>query len=243
MIIINADDWGRSRGETDAALTCHKEGRITSVTAMVFMQDSRRAADLARNREIDVGLHLNLSQHFTNLPSKGSLRTYQDQIVSFIAANKYSFLIYHPTLRKQLHYVYQAQIDEFIELYGVPPSHIDGHHHKHLCTNMLVDRVIPAGEKVRRNFSYWPGDKALLNLLYRRLVDQWLARRYKLTDYFFALSECLDKKFMTRVVELSRSAKVELMTHPHKANEYGYLMSDEYFRMLCGLQKGTYSSL
>src|SRR5258708_26641691 len=157
MIIINADAWGRSRVETDAALSCHKEGRITSVTAMVFMEDSRRAAELARNREIDVGLHLNLSQRFTDLPSKGLLRTYHDQIVSFIAPNKYKFLIYHPTLRKQFHYVYQAQIEEFSELYGAPPSHIDGHHHKHLCTNMLVGKVIPAGEKVRRNFTFWPG--------------------------------------------------------------------------------------
>jgi len=37
MLIINADNWGRSAVETDAVLTCYQEGRITSVSAMMFM--------------------------------------------------------------------------------------------------------------------------------------------------------------------------------------------------------------
>ena len=63
MIIINADDWGRSERETDAALSTYKRGRITSASAMVFMRDSGRAADLAKDAGIDVGLHFNLSEH------------------------------------------------------------------------------------------------------------------------------------------------------------------------------------
>lgn len=58
MIIVNADDWGRSRSETDAALFCYRKGRITSVSAMVFMEDSDRAADLAKDEGIDVGVAL-----------------------------------------------------------------------------------------------------------------------------------------------------------------------------------------
>ena len=64
MIIVNADDWGRSRSDTDAALACYKEERITSVSAMVFMEDSARAAELAKEMGIDVGLHINLTQPF-----------------------------------------------------------------------------------------------------------------------------------------------------------------------------------
>jgi predicted glycoside hydrolase/deacetylase ChbG (UPF0249 family) len=37
MLIVNADDWGRSVAETDSALRCYQAGRITSVSAMVFM--------------------------------------------------------------------------------------------------------------------------------------------------------------------------------------------------------------
>ena len=65
MLIINADDLGRSRAETDAALRCYKAGRITSVSAMVFMSDSERAAEVARENELDVGLHLNFGEPFT----------------------------------------------------------------------------------------------------------------------------------------------------------------------------------
>ena len=57
MIIINADDWGRSINETNAALLCFNEARITTVSAMVFMEDSIRASDIARKLDIDVGLH------------------------------------------------------------------------------------------------------------------------------------------------------------------------------------------
>ena len=45
MLIINADDWGRSVAETNAALRCYEEARITSASAMVFMADSERAAE------------------------------------------------------------------------------------------------------------------------------------------------------------------------------------------------------
>ena len=53
MLIINADDFGRSVGETNAALECYIAGRITSVSAMVFMADSERAAELALSRRSD----------------------------------------------------------------------------------------------------------------------------------------------------------------------------------------------
>lgn len=241
MIIINADDWGRSRTDTDRALSCYRGGRITSVSAMVFMEDSGRAADLANDAGIDVGLHLNLSQPFTEQIRAGSLREYHDGIVRFLSLSKYSLLIYNPTLRKQFQHVYQAQIEEFLRLYGRPPSHIDGHHHKHLCTNMLLDGIIPAYEKVRRNFSFWPGEKGLMNRTYRRLVDLWLGRRYRLTDFFFALSQCLQADRLMHVAELSRMATVELMTHPANENEYACLMSDDYLAVLRKLEMGTYS--
>ncbi len=43
MIVINADDLGRTEAETEAALSCFNQGRITSTSAMVFMEDSERA--------------------------------------------------------------------------------------------------------------------------------------------------------------------------------------------------------
>jgi chitin disaccharide deacetylase len=242
MLIINADDWGRSREETDAARSCYRERRITSVSAMVFMDDSERAAQLACEDQLDVGLHLNLSESYTAAVAQPSAAAHQ-RIVRFMTANKYAMLLYRAGLRQDFRRVYETQFEEFVRLYGRPPSHIDGHQHRHLCTNMLVHEVIPRGQKVRRNFHFWPGEKGPLNRAYRHLVDRHLKRRYRVTDFFFALSQCSKAERFHRVLELARVASVELMTHPRNRDEFAFLTSDRFSKLLNGLRLGTYASL
>lgn len=241
MIIINADDWGRSVGETDAALSCYRRGRVTSASAMVFMKDSTRSAQLARDAGIDVGLHLNFSERFSAEWVAEPLREYHERIVHFLTRHKYSFLIYNPALRREFRYVYQGQVEEFFRLYGRLPSHIDGHQHKHLCMNVLLDQIIPRGEKVRRNFFFWPEEKNRVNRTYRWFSDALLANRYHTTDFFFALSQCHRNDRFTRVVELAKTRTVELMAHPGNGAEYARLVSDEFLSCLAELEKGTYS--
>ncbi len=243
MIIINADDWGRSRVETDAALDCFERGRITSVSAMVFMEDSERAAGLAKQAGVETGLHLNLSQHFAEDCRSASLRRHHDRIVRFLTRSRYALVFYHPALRESFRIVYRAQAEEFQRLYGRAPSHIDGHHHKHLCTNMLADPVIPEGARVRRSLSFWPGEKGPLNRAYRRIVDRTLARRYRVTDYLFGLSACLSAGTLERVADLARTATVELMTHPAKREEYAFLTGETYRSWLGTLAQGTYAAM
>jgi predicted glycoside hydrolase/deacetylase ChbG (UPF0249 family) len=240
VLIVNADDWGRSPAETDAALRCHRQGRINSVSAMVFMEDSERAAGLALENGVDVGLLLNFSQPFTSDTVSPSLRNYHRSIVTFLKANKYAQLFYNPFLQKQFAYSCQAQLEEFARLFKMSPTHVDGHHHMHLCPNVLFNRLIPAGMVVRRNFSFFPGEKSLLNRTYRSVVDWWLARRYRLTDYFFDLTQCLQENKLNRVAALARSEDVELMTHPISPEEQAYLMSDEWSELLQKLPKGNY---
>jgi predicted glycoside hydrolase/deacetylase ChbG (UPF0249 family) len=242
MLIINADDWGRSPDETDAALSCHRESRITSVSAMVFMRDSERAADLAKENGVDVGLHLNLNQRYDGAASSSAVDSH-NQIARFLSTGRYALLIYHPGLKRQFRDVVQVQLEEFARLYGKPPSHVDGHQHRHLCANMLVDKIIPSGQKVRRNFSFLPGEKGLLNRSYRRLVDWHLGRNYRLTDSFFSLGECLKGNRITRVIELAKTTDVELMTHPVNREEYAWLTSDQYLRATHTLRLGSYSHL
>jgi predicted glycoside hydrolase/deacetylase ChbG (UPF0249 family) len=243
MIIVNADDWGRSPAETNAAAECIRAGRITSVTAMVFMRDSERAAELAKGLNAGVGLHLNLSQTFTADAGQAMLSERHGRIVRFLTFNKFALLMYNPFLRSSFEYVYEAQIQEFCRLYGRPPSHIDGHHHKHLCTNMLVDRIIPEEERVRRNFHYVPGQKSRINRMYRRTVDRVLARRYRVTDYLFSLSETLESIHLESVFRLARTSTVELMTHPVSVRERAYLLGDDYLARLAGLETGTFAAL
>jgi chitin disaccharide deacetylase len=241
MLIINADDWGRSRAETDAALRCYQEGRITSVSAMMFMQDSERAAELAKENELDVGLHLNFSEPFTGQNYPAKLGEYHGRTIRYLMGNRYAQFLYNPFLRKEFAYSYKVQAREFARLFGKSPSHIDGHHHMHLCANVLLGKVIPAGTTMRRNFSFWPGEKSLLNRTYRTLVDRWLSRRYRLPDYFFDLTQSIREKKFDRVAALASSSTVELMTHPIVQAESEYLMSDEFQVMLQRLEVGSYA--
>jgi predicted glycoside hydrolase/deacetylase ChbG (UPF0249 family) len=243
MIIINADDWGRTTSETEAALECFKSGRITSVSAMVFMEDSERAAALAVSQGVDVGLHLNLNERFAKPPNAKQITAEHERVVRYLRTSKFCQLLYNPALRQVFPRVFQAQYDEFVRLYGRRPSHVDGHQHMHLCGNMLIGGVIPKGERVRRNFSFWPGEKSLLNRAYRRMVDRWIEGRFRTTDYFFALSQNLKPARWPRLSRLASEARVELMTHPAVASEFAVLMSEDFRDFLRGLELKTYAEL
>jgi len=241
VLIINADDWGRSVAETDAALRCYRAGRVTSVSAMVFMADSERAAELAEENGLDIGLHLNFSEQFNDTSCPDRLKTHQNRLIRFLRHNKFTQTVYNPFLRKAFAHSYRAQRDEFVRLFRKPPFRIDGHHHMHLCTNVLLSNLIPAGTTMRRNFSFWPGEKGFLNRAYRGLVDRWLARRYRLADYFFDLTQCIEGKKLDRVAALAKSSNVELMTHPTVSAEKAFLMSDEFQVILQHLEIGGYA--
>ena len=242
MLIVNADDFGRSREETDIIVSCYMAGRISSATAMVFMEASSRAADSARETGIDLGppepdaalLGRRRAVALARVPRA-------DRQVPDVHED--ALLMYNPSLRGQFQYVYQAQFDEFVRMYGRQPSHIDGHQHKHLCTNMLVDRIIPAQQKVRRSFSFWPGEKGSVNRAYRAVIDRFLMRRHRVTDFFFSLQQCLDHDQQARAFGLSQRSLVELMTHPVNPRESAYLMSDADPRALGQLEMGTYQSV
>ena len=143
MLIITADDLGRSPGETDVVLECYRRGRITTTSAMVFMADSERAVSLARASGIDVGLHLNLSERFTGLVSDRVAASHE-RVRRFLTASKYALLVYNPWLLRDFTCVVEAQLTEFRRQFGGEPAHVDGHQHMHLATNVLLQRLLPA---------------------------------------------------------------------------------------------------
>jgi predicted glycoside hydrolase/deacetylase ChbG (UPF0249 family) len=105
---------------------------------MVFMGDSKRATQLAKDCQLDdVGLHLNFSEEFSDASCPETLKEQQTRIVRFLRRNKYAQLVYNPFLRKAFASSYHAQMEEFVRLFEKSPSHIDGHHHMHLCANLL----------------------------------------------------------------------------------------------------------
>lgn len=186
ILIINADDWGRNIETTDRILECVQRGSVSSASAMVFMEDSERAAALARERGVDVGLHLNFTTPFSPAVASRRLTEYHQRVSRFLMRNRLSQVVYHPGLASSFQYVVAAQLEEFRRIYGEEPRRLDGHHHMHLCANVLLGGLLPTGTIARRNFSFQPGEKSGVNRLYRAAIDRILARRHRFTDFFFS---------------------------------------------------------
>jgi predicted glycoside hydrolase/deacetylase ChbG (UPF0249 family)/glycosyltransferase involved in cell wall biosynthesis len=222
QVIVNADDWGRNPLATDRMKDCVERGAVSSVSAMVFMDDSERAAEIAREHGIDAGLHLNLTAPFA-AGAPAALAAHQQRIARFLLSGRFAPMVNHPKLASSFEYAVKAQLEEFERLYGAPARHIDGHHHAHLAANVLRQELLPAGTLVRRNFTFAAGEKGVFNRWYRRRQDERLARRHPITDYFFNLAP-MEPERLRRILEAARHASVEIETHPERDAEYRFLM-------------------
>jgi hypothetical protein len=229
-VIVNADDWGNDTETTDRILDCYRAESVSSVSAMVFMADSERAAEIARQESIDAGLHLNFTTEFSAAQISSRLFEHQQEIARTLNGNRLAQALYHPRLTASFEYVVKAQIEEFARLYGGIPDRFDGHHHMHLCANVICQKLLPARSIVRRNLSFGPGEKRMANRLYRQIQDRRLAQRYHLADYFFDLRPVVPSARLERIFALGRSFNVELETHPIRDAEYRFLMSGELQR-------------
>lgn len=236
MLIVNADDYGLNIETTDRILTCYSGKRIHSASAMTFMADSERAAFLAKETGLPVGLHLNLDEEMTGPQLPAKLREYHQATNSYLNARKWNQIIYNPFLRNTFNYVFQAQWDEFCRLYGEEPRRLDGHHHWHLCMNMLLSGKIPKGIQVRRNFTFFTGEKSPLNRLYRRLVDLWLQANFLCTDAFFSMTPInlglSPQEKLRRPIMLSAFSTVEILFHPGNEHDFMFLLSPEWEDMI-----------
>jgi len=231
LLLVNADDFGQTKMTTDRIIECYRQKRLHSASLMVFMKDSARAAALAKKNDLPVGLHLNLTQELTGDNIASNLKERHKQTATYLKARKLNQLIYTPYLRTAFNYVFQAQWDEFCRLYGSEPSRLDGHHHMHLCLNILFSRKVPKGIRIRRNFTFGPGEKSLLNRLYRHLVDRWLTSQFLCTDSFFSITP-INKEKLRRLIFNSWTSDVEIMVHPGEDDEYLFLLSSEWANMI-----------
>jgi hypothetical protein len=243
LLIINADDWGRDRQTTERTLQCARRGTVSSVSAMVFMTDSERAAGLAREQGIDTGLHLNFTTPFSMPGCPARLLDRQRKLVAYLRRYPLAQVIFHPGLTGSFEYAVKAQLDEFFRLYGVLPDRIDGHHHMHLCANVLLGRLLPPGTLVRRNFSFRPGEKSLPNRLYRKAVDYRLSRRHRLVDFLFSLLPLDPPSRLEGIFSLASTSTVEVETHPINPDEYSFLVGDAILRLTAQARIGPPSAI
>jgi chitin disaccharide deacetylase len=230
LLIINADDWGRDHATTEQTFECIRRGAVSSVSAMVFMGDSERAAAIAKENVIHAGLHLNFTTPFSAPDCSTQLAEHQQRVARYLLQHRLAQVLFCPVLTRSFEYVVSAQLDEFCRLYGAPPQRLDGHHHMHLCANVLLGRLLPPGTVIRRNFSFQPGEKSFGNRFYRKVADRLIARRHRLTDFFFALLPLQPPGRLERIFSLARRSVVEVETHALDAEEYRFLTEGEIFR-------------
>jgi predicted glycoside hydrolase/deacetylase ChbG (UPF0249 family) len=111
--IINADDFGASRGINRGIAQAHLQGVLTSTSMMVDMPACEEAVRMSRDLPaLSVGLHA----CFTSEDGKLLLDPEQEQ-----------------ECRRELH----RQFARFRDLTGSLPSHLDSHHHIHRHPQLL----------------------------------------------------------------------------------------------------------
>lgn len=121
-VIINADDFGFSRGVNLGILEGFQNGIITSTSMMVNMPGFEHAVSLMKQypQLLKVGLHLVTSVEYSVV--KG-LKTVTDENGHFYHDEKKIAACDEEELYKE----YEAQYQRFVEIVGIKPTHIDFH--------------------------------------------------------------------------------------------------------------------
>lgn len=127
LLIVNADDFGLSKGQNYGIVECFRHGVVSSTTALVNAEGIEHAAQLRHELPgLGVGLHftLTMGKPLSPLPSltrEGVLGKWVWQMAEEgdLPLNE---------IRIEL----QAQYQRFIEIFGCAPDHIDSHHHVHM---------------------------------------------------------------------------------------------------------------
>ncbi|MFO6497185.1 MULTISPECIES: chitin disaccharide deacetylase [Bacillus] len=130
-LIINADDFGLSRGVNLGIIEAFQRGVLTSTTIMTNMLEMEHAVSLAReNPALGVGVHLTLT---AGRPLLSDLQTVADEDGNFRKLSYYQgfFDIDLDEVYKE----WKAQIEKALTC-GLHPTHIDSHHHIHTYGNL-----------------------------------------------------------------------------------------------------------
>lgn len=241
LLIINADDFGGNRLATDRIAECFAAGSVTSTSAMVYMNDSERAAEIARSRELPVGLHLNVTQAFEDPATPPEVRERQVSLVRYFASRRLRRFTFNPAVSARARRCVEDQLERFRELFGREPSHIDGHNHGHLSPTVLL--TLPKGMRVRTGLT---GESSSLRALPGRSRHALISRRQLTTDYFLAIDRLGASPREQRIEQLfapAEHARVEVMVHPDRDYDFAILMSDAWKRALAQRRLGSFEQL
>jgi predicted glycoside hydrolase/deacetylase ChbG (UPF0249 family) len=135
-LIVNADDFGASRGVNRGIIEAHEHGIVTSTSLMVDGAAAAEAAEFARGTtHLGVGLHVELRRWRRGFPP------WRGAAFSTAGVRRHA--------RREL----QRQLDRFRLLVGRDPTHLDSHRHRHtspLVQPLFEEKAHELGIPLRR---------------------------------------------------------------------------------------------
>jgi predicted glycoside hydrolase/deacetylase ChbG (UPF0249 family) len=140
VLIVNADDFGLSKGQNYGIIEACRNGVVTSTTALVNGAAIDHAAQLSRSTpELAVGMHfvLTLGEPLSAMPGL----TRDGRLGKWIwqQAEEDSLPL------EEIAHELACQYRRFVELFGHEPTHLDSHHHVHMIARSIPSsRPLPA---------------------------------------------------------------------------------------------------
>jgi len=186
-LIVNADDFGFTRGVNEGIVRAHREGIVTATTLMADGAAFEHAVELARaTPSLDVGVHLVLGEG-GRLPRR--LPAFVVRAVAWSAG------------RVEREFVRQV---EKVKAAGISPSHLDTHKHVH-----LLPWVMSAAARVAARF----GIGWVRRPVHPRQVR---SRGLRTPDHFagLRLTGRMDRRSLLDALARLRPGLTELMCHP-----------------------------
>ena len=237
-LIVNADDFGFTRGTNEAIARAFKEGILTSSTLMANGEAFAHAVQLAKaNPGLGVGCHLAAVGGKVVSPEAGSLAD-KDGLLPKTLTDLVIKLTKGVVKPQDLDREFAAQVERLIGA-GIKPTHLDTHKHAavHPAVTKALARLalafaIPAVRSPFERFGNWQS-VAPVRAKRRRYVKQRalsfatlpsaiqfnrVMQKYHLRtpDYFcgVALTGLLDSQALCRLIRALREGVTELMCHP-----------------------------
>ncbi|MBO9129961.1 chitin disaccharide deacetylase [Bacillus sp. 165] len=208
-LIVNADDFGLTRGVNHGIIDAHVNGIVNSTTMMMNMVGTEHAAELAKQHPtLGVGVHLVLT---AGQPLHTNVRSLVDENGLFYSNQSLRSRVIN---EKELEAEWTAQIERFFS-YGLTPTHLDSHHHVH-----TLEQAYPVFCKLAKKY----------NLPVRRSVIYSDKEVNVFSDQFFVdfYGDGVCKEYFqilqTRVQD---GETVEIMCHPAYVDE-GLLRCSSY---------------
>ncbi len=139
-LVINADDFGYSKGVNLGIIEAYKHGVVSSTTMMVNMPGAAHAAALAlAHPGLGVGIHLVLDCGY---PVHSNVPSLVDETGRFYKMEEMLAKAKLTDIEKELN----GQIEQFFK-YGLSLTHLDGHHHVH-----GKEKIYPIVEKLAKDY-------------------------------------------------------------------------------------------